>query len=356
MHSGFAPLASLMEAEFPGSFERISGEQEPPRGAAARLAGKIRNFVRPPVFEHPDMPFIERNSPRLETRIARAVAAREPDVVVLQALEEQYYLLAAERPKWRRTRLLAVSHQPPAWWRLCHPFPETVKALDAVIVLSTEALEFWKGMIDPARLHFVPHGVDLDFFTPAPSVPAPASGAPLRVLFSGLWLRDFETLSEVVCGAQAEGLNVRFDLVIPYLARYQEEAACYRMARSPIARWHAGMDDETLRELYRNADIALQPLKDSTANNGLLESMACGLPIVVTDVGGVRDYVTEAFTDFVPLRDPAAILALLRRYSRERDGLRDRGKAARRHAEKHFGWREIARRYAQLVNDLRGAV
>jgi glycosyltransferase involved in cell wall biosynthesis len=35
----------------------------------------------------------------------------------------------------------------------------------------------------------------------------------------------------------------------------------------------------------------VMPLKDSTANNALLESMACGLPSVITDIGATRDYV-----------------------------------------------------------------
>src|SRR5262249_58554088 len=33
------------------------------------------------------------------------------------------------------------------------------------------------------------------------------------------------------------------------------------------------------------------PSLAATANNAILESMACGVPLVVTDVGGVRDYV-----------------------------------------------------------------
>jgi glycosyltransferase involved in cell wall biosynthesis len=32
------------------------------------------------------------------------------------------------------------------------------------------------------------------------------------------------------------------------------------------------------------------PLRDSGANNAILESLACGLPIITNDVGGIRDY------------------------------------------------------------------
>jgi glycosyltransferase involved in cell wall biosynthesis len=66
---------------------------------------------------------------------------------------------------------------------------------------------------------------------------------------------------------------------------------------------HQGIDDEALRALYRNAAVGVLPLTDSTANNSLLEMMACGLAIVTTDVGGVRDYVHDSGVASLPLGD-----------------------------------------------------
>lgn len=45
--------------------------------------------------------------------------------------------------------------------------------------------------------------------------------------------------------------------------------------------------------MYQESDL-LVVLLDSTANNSLLEAMACGMPMVTTDLQGVRDYVARS--------------------------------------------------------------
>ena len=45
--------------------------------------------------------------------------------------------------------------------------------------------------------------------------------------------------------------------------------------------------------------MMIMPLHDATANNAVLESLACGLPLVVSDVGAVRDYVNPEGTALI---------------------------------------------------------
>jgi glycosyltransferase involved in cell wall biosynthesis len=75
------------------------------------------------------------------------------------------------------------------------------------------------------------------------------------------------------------------------------------------------VSDIDLLAAYQAADILLMPLTDCTANCALLEGLACGLPVVATDVGGVRDYVDESCARLVPPGDVErmceAILAMV---------------------------------------------
>ena len=93
---------------------------------------------------------------------------------------------------------------------------------------------------------------------------------------------------------------------------------------------------EVARRL-RGSDVLMLPSLDEGLPKVLLEAMACGLPVVATDCGGV----SEAFSDgveglLVPPRDAAAMAVALERLWRD-PALRTRlGEAGRRTATSRF--------------------
>ena len=50
---------------------------------------------------------------------------------------------------------------------------------------------------------------------------------------------------------------------------------------------------------YASADVFLFPSTTDTFGNVVIEAQACGLPCVVSDVGGPRDLVENGVTGFV---------------------------------------------------------
>jgi glycosyltransferase involved in cell wall biosynthesis len=94
-----------------------------------------------------------------------------------------------------------------------------------------------------------------------------------------------------------------------------------------------------IEELLHTTDIFVLPSVGAEAfPRAVIEAMACGKPVVVTDAGGTREAVVNGQHGFVvPARDPMALAGKLR-VLMEDEGLRIRmGRAGRIRAEECFG-------------------
>jgi len=150
--------------------------------------------------------------------------------------------------------------------------------VDGAICVARCQVPVIQRIAPPGRTWFVPHGVDTEYFTPRTAL----SNQP-SVLCAGVHQRDFDTLrksADLIMRA-VSAVSVRLIAPRAYLPP--------ELNLGPV-KLITDVSDKQLLEEYRRAWVVLLPLKDSTANNSLLESMACGRPIVASDIGGVRDY------------------------------------------------------------------
>lgn len=84
------------------------------------------------------------------------------------------------------------------------------------------------------------------------------------------------------------------------------------------------------------ADVVAQPSTWEGMSLALLEALACGRTVVVTDVPGMREVVRDGVGAVVPLDEPAALVdalveRLLDHALREREGARGRARAVEGH-------------------------
>ena len=338
-HSGYHQIVRYLAPTDAGAAPRLS---PPARLLRAILKGwPQRRWLAPFILETVSgTPLYSADSLAAEADVACPIAFRRRQVFHF-IYGDHSYRYSGCTPRLKGSRLVATYHLPPALLdslafarRRAH-----LRRLDAVVAVASNQADYFARFIPRERVFVVPHGIDTDFFRPRG---AAGTADPDLCLFVGDHIRDFATLQAVIRIMNARRPQTRFVLVTP------ARNAALLSGTSNVA-IENGLSDEELRLRYQTAALHLQPMKDCTANNSILEGMACGVPTVATDIGGVRDYLDESCSVLVPPGDAERMaqqaVALL-----EDRGRLDRLSAGSRASALKFEWSLIAARLRQVYD------
>lgn len=263
---------------------------------------------------------------------------------------ERTLSLLSQLPKRIKGKLVGTVHQPQMLWQSGRHNPDIVKSLDALIVLSTEELAFFDKYL-PGRVHYIPHGIDTGFFKPRQRNDSDIKNDNVkRCIYSGVWLRDLDTLCHIIEKVTSTTPDIQFDLLVPENRR--DNAHFKKLSDYSQVHWHSTLTDQQLCNLYQNATLLLLPMKACTANNALLEGAACGLPVVTNDVGGVRDYTNSDFSLLFEQGDADGMADAVLNLVQDETKCYQMGKSARKYVNKNFSWHIIAEKTVQLYKEI----
>jgi sugar transferase (PEP-CTERM/EpsH1 system associated) len=120
--------------------------------------------------------------------------------------------------------------------------------------------------------------------------------------------------------------------------------------------WLPGERSDT-PELLQSLDCFVLPSLAEGISNTILEAMACGLPVIATDVGGNTELIDAGKTgELVAAADAEALAHLILAYARQPEAARRAGQAGRLRVERLFSLDSMVQRYSDVYDEQLGAL
>lgn len=223
---------------------------------------------------------------------------------------------------------------------------------DRFVALNAAVVEELRAVgVPEERILSLPNGVDLDGVVPRADH---ALEGVARLVFVGRLhqQKGLATLLDAVdlLNRRSPGL-VRATLIGEGPARASLEAHVRRRGLEGCVELTGERDD--VRADLRAADVFVLPSHAEGLSNALLEAMAHGLPVVVSNVPGNVDVVRDDLNGLVfPVGDSAALAECLERLVADEATRARLGKAARATVEAEYDLDVVAGSYVALYEEL----
>ncbi|TSC73181.1 MAG: glycosyltransferase [Parcubacteria group bacterium Gr01-1014_38] len=222
----------------------------------------------------------------------------------------------------------------------------------SVSTVCSEGLLKLGRTLDPQYdFRLVPNGVELVQFVPVERPPNPV----VKVLFIGRLIprKGFQYVVRALPRVR-ELTSVPFEIEVVgsgAMRAYLDDLAT-KLRVSHLIKYQGTVPYSELHHSYQGADIFVLTSESEGMPCATLEAMACGLPIVTTDVPGNQEIVREGENGFlIPVGDTERLAQTLAWLIRD-PALRRRLGAQSRRIVQPYDWHDIVRRYEAIFREV----
>jgi len=196
----------------------------------------------------------------------------------------------------------------------------------------------------------IPNGVDRERFFPGSQFLATPD--KLRIICVGRLIerKGVWELLEAMPMVLAKVPNAHLDLAGSGDLKQALAERIAAMGLSDSVTLHGSVPQEALPVLLRQASLFALPSHAEGMSNALLEGIACGLPVVVTDTGGTKELL-DGNGLVIPMQDPGALAdAIVEILSNEPKRVAMR--LASLKVADRYSWEALGQAYYRLYDDV----
>lgn len=168
--------------------------------------------------------------------------------------------------------------------------------------------------------------------------------------------KDIETLLDAIRSLKSSGVKCLLHLVGSFLDEKYKNTIEKKVAALDILdymRFHGNVDRGGVHLLLREADIGLLSSRSEGMPNSVMEYMYRGLPVVATDIPGVREVVGNENAQWLfPVGDASSLQRLITRLARNSALRRKLGIANRQRIINEFDVNKIMPQWLKLLDAL----
>jgi len=283
----------------------------------------------------------------------------QPDFDIIHAHSHLFFTtnVCAVLRRLKSTPLIITNHglisqTAPMWiQRLFIPTVAkwTYKSADKIICYTIhEKDELVKLGIDPEKIAVIHNGINTDIFVPKYN----------RVRANKiLWIGRY------IPGKGVQYLIDAFAIIVqshpdahlfmigdgPQMEEMQQKIQDLRLSMHITQKTF--IPNEDLPALYQSSDVFVLPSLSEGVPRTILESMACGIPVVCTDLPQLVDLVDGAGL-LVPTRDPEAIASAILKIIKNPDYAAKLGKTGTERIVKYYSWNDTVKKTLSLYEEV----
>ncbi len=224
--------------------------------------------------------------------------------------------------------------------------------LNKIVCVSTPAKEdiIEEFLVDDKKIEVILNGIDIDKFVPGSedlvqvnriittaSADIPLKGLKYLVLALPEILRSFPKTTLTVIGKSPS--NSEVSKIID------------KLDLNNIISFRSEISEDEIVHLYHSSEIAVIPSLYEGFGFGAGEAMACGVPLISTHSGGLKEVVGESAVKIMPSSSEEIEKAVINLFN-NREKMKELSEKGRQRMENKFDWKLAASSYESSFKDV----
>ena len=207
--------------------------------------------------------------------------------------------------------------------------------------------------LDPGKARVIHPAVDPDFFYPGER--AKLANESFNIITTGalIWRKGYEYALLAIRLLLDQGIPAHFHIIGDGQDYSRLLYTIGDLNLEGKVHLHGRLAPLEVRHRLQEADAFLLSSLSEGISNAVLEAMACGLPVVTSECGGMREAVRDGVEGLVvPVRDPEAMAAALARLAADPELARRLGQSGRQRILQDFTLKRQVEKFIALFRDV----